>query len=79
MNVNNILNVEEENENINKINEYEKKKIKNNENNIFCNPVHGKNGQDKQLEEIKKNNEIINEFMNDLFYYFWNFFDNIKK
>ena len=53
--------------------------INKNKNNIFSNPIHGKNGQDKQLEEIKKNNEIINEFVNDIFYYFWNFFDNIKK
>ena len=50
-----------------------------NKNNIFSNPIHGKNGQDKQLEEIKKNNEIINEYVNDVFYYFWNFFDKSKK
>ena len=50
-----------------------------NKNNIFSNPIHGKNGQDKQLEEIKKNNEIINEYVKDVFYYFWNFFDKSKK
>ena len=57
------------------------KKINNNinKNNIFSNPIHGKNGQDKQLEEFKKNNEIINEYVNDIFYYFWNFFDKSKK
>ena len=48
------------------------------ENNIFSNPVHGSLGQDKQLKEIQENNKILNEFINDIFYYFWGFFDKSK-
>ena len=79
MNVNNKLNIEEIKENIineNNDKQYIKKKYKNN---IFCNPIHGSNGQDKQLEEIRENNKILNEFINDIFHYFWNFFDYIKS
>ena len=88
MNNDTNLNQKDMNENINEnmdenknMNENMNKNINENKNknNIFSNPIHGKNGQDKQLEEIKKNNEIINEFVNDIFYYFWNFFDNTKK
>jgi hypothetical protein len=77
MDVNTKLNIEEENENINNENN-DNQYIKKNKNNIFCNPVHGKNGQDKQLEEIRENNKILNEFINDMFHYFWGFFDKPK-
>ena len=42
---------------------------------LFSNPIHGSHGQEKQILEIKKNNKIINEFVNHIFYYFWSFFD----
>jgi len=73
------MNIDNTTLNHNSMNENKNNSMNENKNNIFSNPIHGKNGQDKQLEEIKKNNEIINEYVNDIFYYFWNFFDKSKK
>lgn len=43
---------------------------------IASNPIHGKDGIENQAREVIRNNDIINEYIQDTINYFFNFFKN---